>query len=72
MSAAGTMTQGWTVWCDTCAKWDQVSGTKATAAREFRASGWKKKGGKWECRDCQPRLEPSCAAEWKNGQVVPK
>lgn len=54
------MTQGWTVWCDSaetrgrgCCAMDQVSGSRSSAAKEFKRSGWKRlRNGKWLCPEC--------------------
>ena len=56
------MTQGRTVWCQhvnadglVCSVWDQVSGNKRRATKEFKISGWTKKGGKRFCPSHTPK-----------------
>lgn len=58
------MHQSWYVLCDApgyvkdgrdykCCAMDEVSGSKSSAAKEFKKSGWKRlKGGQWMCPDC--------------------
>lgn len=48
----GEMTTQQTVWCGYCKQHDTVSGSKKSAAEEFRKCGWSKTGGKWLCPDC--------------------
>ena len=51
-ACAGGITPQYTVWCWNCMRWDQVSGRKASAIRDFRSAGWGKSRGKWLCPDC--------------------
>ena len=57
----GLMTQQWTVWCISCHNFDQISGSKSSAKREFKKSGWFLLNKKWIC--------PRCLEEYIKEQV---
>ena len=63
MVVNGIMTQQWTVWCGggsngiSCFQWEQVSGTKKSAANDFKQQGWKRYRGVWFCPKCGEKKE---------------
>lgn len=49
----GTITCQFTVWCNNCTKWEQVSaGCLRSAEVEFQKDGWAKIKEHWYCKDC--------------------
>lgn len=62
--AEGNITVEHTVWCGSCAFWQQYQErNKGRTSRAARKDGWRLKKGKWTCPTCVAGPEPSTTKE---------
>jgi len=53
MICKGYISIEYTVWCGECGNWDQISGKKKYAKRQWKIDGWKlTRDYGWLCSNC--------------------